>query len=156
MTLKDFVVSGNIPAYDVLERIKRLFLEEPKRVSMQYELRLRVDDRYQNNPTSFPRCGAVGCIIGWTGILAGVAEAADGLLAFRGADAEDYLGITSDQGQELFYPDWWSSRTAHGGPQTRKYAAAVAKHISDFQAKYETQLKRHICDSEAIGRDEEA
>ena len=131
-------------SWDVLERIKELVREEPKRINMNFELRLE-----KNNPPpprlGYPRCGAVGCVGGWAWHLLQMQPAFINILGNLAATGTR-LGLTPEQREELFYPFGpdlrWSDRA---DTQTREYAERVIKHIKEFQQRYKRQLKDHMC-----------
>lgn len=124
-------VSKATNAYELLDEIKALALEEPLRVSMNY-WRLNASDIEQDTFIThliLPACGTIGCIGGWAEALAGT-----------GQQAADILGLTDDQWNDLFYPlelVWEADEIG----QTPEHARHVIAHIAAFQQKHEAQLK---------------
>ena len=126
-----------ISTYDLLTRIKEIFLEEPLRCRMNGYLWER-----EKGPhlavTEWPRCGTVGCIAGWAGVLLNRGNRAD----FRD------LGLKYRDHTELFYPSVKGSGfdyQTEEDQQTPAYARMVATHIERFQARHESVLRAHIC-----------
>jgi hypothetical protein len=119
-------VSKATNAYELLDEIKALALEEPKRMNMGL---WRVEDGDEWTIAAFeidlPSCGTVGCIGGWAEVLAG---------------SSDALGLTWCQSEELFSGDALIAESIRIG-QTVEHAQHVADHITAFQQKYEAQLK---------------
>ena len=108
----------------LLERVKRLALAEPKRIAMKYWLsqRGKVSERFG---LKYPACGTVGCVGGWVEVL------------YRRnhprsqKNAAEILGLTSWQADVLFM----DYELIHAeNQQTKKHAAAVAKHVDSFVA----------------------
>lgn len=117
-------------AYELLDEIKALALEEPKRIDMN-NWRLSDGDVFPAlTRRGYPACGTVGCIGGWVEVLSGC----------RPNGAEGILGLSSAQSNELFWdPALITHGKSHG--QTAKHARLTVQHIARFQAKYESQLK---------------
>ena len=131
------ILTRQISSYALLDQVKKLILEEPKRICMAFELSQEGDGKEQDLPEGYPRCGTVGCVGGWCGYLLG--EKKDISLGNVGR----YMNLIDDQSNELFFPaGWLSDRT---DAQTPTYARKVAAHVSHFQKKYERQLKAHMC-----------
>ena len=127
--LRPLMFTRDTTAWDVLEKIKELAQEDPKRIRMNSFGYLRASGYDVPDYIKLPRCGAVGCISGWAAIVTGrVYET----VCFDG------LGLTRGQKGELYYPPWYLD----GGQQTPEHAARVVRHIEKFQQKYEEQLKR--------------
>lgn len=115
-------------AIKMLRRVKRLILAEPKRVAMGTWLTRKEDDSAYVPAKGFPKCGAVGCIGGWTEEL----YLRDHPRA-KLKDAGKILGLDSPKRWELFYP---LQLVESPNPQTASYARAVAAHIDAFIKKH--------------------
>ena len=125
-----------ISTYDLLTRIKEIFLEEPLRCRMNGYLW----ERGKASPfiTEWPRCGTVGCIAGWAGVLLNRGDRAD--FGELGLNYRDYT--------ELFYPSVKGSGfdyQTEEDQQTPAYARMVATHIERFQARHASVLRAHMC-----------
>lgn len=112
---------------ELLNKVKRHILENPRRLNMNYVIARKGEKEVQLHPSNFsrrwPSCGTVGCIAGWTVLLK------DGM-DFAGdaqSRAQELLGITSSQANELFYPEGLLQCRA-----TVKDARTIAKHIDEF------------------------
>ena len=123
-------VSTATNAYDLLDDVKALALEEPKRIAMGWWL---VQNGYSSDALlvrvlkgGFPECGTVGCVGGWVEVLTG-----------NNVRAVKVLGLTEDQGLRLFYPPGLVEEEG----QTIEHATAVVAHITAFQALHEARLK---------------
>ena len=131
------ILTRQISSYDLLDQVKKIILEDSKRICMAFKLSQRGDNTEQELPEGYPRCGTVGCVGGWCGYLLG--EKKDISLGNVGR----YMNLTEDQSNKLFFPTgWWHDRR---DAQTPTYARKVADHVSHFQKKYEDQLKAHMC-----------
>lgn len=119
-------------AYGLLSEIAALALKEPKRIAMgvwcwkglagtkKFVESSLVDEM----EVTFPACGIVGCIGGWTETLR------------PGCNAWQRLGLNQAQGHELFRPNLvYDIRQ-----QTPWHARATVRHIRRFQQKYRAQL----------------
>ena len=117
-------------SWEVLERLKALAKDDPRRINMRGFLWKKWE-----GVTSFnwPECGMVGCLSGWVSIL----------LRHKEHDyhsVEEALGLTFRAGSsELFYPSWYQSTTQYNTRTIQQ----VLDHITQFQAKYEQQLRSH-------------
>jgi hypothetical protein len=122
-------------AYDLLSDIAALALEEPKRIDMDvFCQRADMPSHAWKPRAGFPDCGTVGCIGGWASMLKhGKFTDED--------DAAALLGLTAGQACELFYPSDLLADAAGGHAQTPAHAAAVVRHIEQFQTKHAAQLK---------------
>ena len=119
-------------SWEVLERLKALAKDDPRRINMRAFLYTR-DDALPPDAFKWPECGTVGCLSGWVSIL----------LRHKEHDlpsVEEALGLTFSTGShELFYPSWYHSATQYNTRTIQQ----VLDHITQFQAKYEQQLRSH-------------
>lgn len=135
-------------ALDLLGAIAVIILEEPRRYSQGDWI---LDPNYLEEhwigtvDERIPECGTIGCVAGWTVVMTQstiptnttvIEEMAKQLLGldgrqarslFSGAALENYI----DPGEVL--PDFG----------TREYAELGARHIRDFMAEHEAQLKAY-------------
>lgn len=118
-------------AYGLLNDVIKLVVAEPKRMHMGEWLAtsVGVETGFDDPPPlGFPSCGTVGCIGGWTEVLA---------VDYDGYSAGDTLGLSAEQEKELFMDNDLMSAD---NPQTLGHATAVVAHIRKFQKKYRAQL----------------
>lgn len=134
-------------AYELLNDVCRVVLEEPKRAYMTTYI-----SAFQDPSTAKiggPACGTVGCIAGWVGILKRPRGAQNGD-DVRGYDesgcrntmderAEGLLGLSTD---DLFTSDLYDTAgaTTEYTYGTRDYARAVVRKIRAFQKQHRAQL----------------
>ena len=125
-----------VSTYDLLTRIKEIFLEDYLRCRMSGFLWRREEGEDRPGAPRWPRCGTVGCISGWAGFLLGLDDRAD----------FDRLGLNFKH-RELFFPTTEASGFTYEeeGQQTRAFAQKVATHIEKFQAEHEQLLRKHMC-----------
>lgn len=128
-------------AYDLLSEVAALALAEPKRINMNtWRLRAGVDGC--EPVRGYPECGTVGCIGGWVDTLRNAPSHA----------AQNILGLTDEQADELFYDDGLLKEAGNveddedddvtdSLAQTPEHANNVVAHIRKFQLKYAAQLK---------------
>lgn len=154
----------------LLEKVKAHILEEPRRVNMAYWLALKDTTGVTNAalPTvawatvmhaaknRAPACGTVGCIAGWTIIVARKKRAVKALTKAGtrypiAQLAADVLGLTQlsryeeeslwsqtqpSQRMRLFLPDRWPepfrAKLKTHRPGTKAYAKVIAKRIDFF------------------------
>lgn len=142
-------VKGPLTAYDLLGRVRDVILEEPKRYDQGiWAANLTDYDEVYGLNNTFPACGTIACVAGWTSVLV------DGPGYYRGAQVEwrakTLLGLADWQTVELFGFDLfngllneWYTENGKAWPVqgTREYAEAGAEHIRRFMAKYEFQLR---------------
>lgn len=135
-------------AYGYLTAIAKLVMEEPRRLNMGVVVLrgtglqeyLTEDSRGVTLRKRQPSCGTVGCVAGWTLVLAGRTtenESNKGNMA----EAQILLGLTNRQMQELFLPN---NLVFAKGKQTKRHAVATVRHIQKFQKKHAAQLKSTI------------
>lgn len=141
---------GNVKtAYDLLTRIKEIIRERPTRYHQgewrelfrESSVESLVDNHTDSYINSIPLCGTQCCVGGWAVALVrprlfsrmGYFEVAD--------TAQQILGLTGDQADELFDGD---ALTVSNAPGTKAYAEAGCDHISAFQKKYKKQLQARI------------
>lgn len=147
----------NTSVFQVLTTIKELILEEPRRIDMGTGLQRRkglvVDPLSEHlsrttplrGELGWPDCGTIGCIGGLGWLLVGHSERLSPNFDMLGMQ----WGLTPKQSTELFWPDTLSSNgllhwSSDYGVGTPEYAQIVAQHISNFQRKYEDQLRNTI------------
>ena len=119
-------------SWEVLERVKAMAVDEPKRLRMKSFLLLRgLREAEAPYGIEWPACGTVGCFCGF------------GSITLRQPLTEghigDTLGLTNQQICELFYPTGWSNGTQCNA----RTIIPIINHITAFQAKYEQQLRDH-------------
>jgi hypothetical protein len=135
-TRKHMPVSKAKNAYELLQEIRKIILEEPKRYDQADTLTVGDECRHKKRQ---PDCGTVGCVAGWVVALTTPANrlasvARNGRILEKAALV---LGIDSYLASELFY----------GGPidgppeQTVAHARAGAAHIKRFMENRKEQLK---------------
>lgn len=136
MSKSSMPVSKAKTAYQLLDDVADLILEEP----------LRYDQRYWRLTASawkMPDCGTVCCIGGWVDQLKadGQAENVEDFTVARGvgASARNILGLTAAQARELFNPDAAGDEPVEG--QSVEHGFNGVRHIRKFQKKYAKQLK---------------
>lgn len=151
------IITRPTSVYDILDIIKGIALEEPKRINMGYELRVKkglldpdaVDNSFlksQGSPHSqgWPSCGTVGCVAGWGWVVSGYPRTSYPEIGHLAAE----WGLTYSQSDELFFPEsgpikwnagWFDEGSNSAG--TPEYAQHVVNHISAFQRQYERQLR---------------
>jgi hypothetical protein len=132
----------------LLRRVKKHILELPNRFIMgdwieKLDPGTVVKD-YEAKVT-VPACGTVACLAGWTYLLAKGKE-----IDCPRDEAEELLGITHDEGRELFYTDDWPADLAEdfessSDPQER--AEIAGKRIDRFIAEHE-RIDRFIAEHE--------
>jgi hypothetical protein len=66
MLIKSVPRSNATTALELLEDVKQVILDEPRRANMNYHLNTKAS--FYKNP---PSCGTVGCFVGWVCVLAG-------------------------------------------------------------------------------------
>ncbi len=128
-------------AYGVLQFIRRLILEEPKRYDQRIALAIEGADGLWDNhaPYEMPACGTVGCVAGWTTALLSPSPT-------RIVSPVNYarlkLGLTSSQVFELFDAGAATKMTnEYCYSQSRGHAEQGALLIQQFCQKYAKQLK---------------
>jgi hypothetical protein len=84
---------------------------------------------------TYPACGTVGCIAGWTTTLKGQRLRSERSIS---RTAGRLLGLTSKQREELFVPYHIIDGT---DAQTPLHAEATVAHIRTFQKTYAKQLR---------------
>lgn len=120
----------------LLKKVKRAILREPKRLCMYYWL--DVDP----TPSRAPSCGTVGCIAGWTAILAKRKSGSIRLTAHQfigGATAsvvaECALKLSHGQARRLFHLGEWPVKLGEeyeNARTHRQHAQIAAKRIDLF------------------------
>ncbi len=130
-------------AYGLLNAIARVITEEPKRLDMSvvcYRKERLLRDAITDlewNKIKIPACGTVGCIAGWALVLTGLTSESTAI-GNETWMAEMVLGLTPNQGKELFFPP-----ALIGGSerQTVKHVNDTVKHIRKFQRANKAQLQ---------------
>lgn len=134
-------VSKATNAYELLDEVKALILEEPKRYDQGVWL-VESEEEAAGHGLLLPACGTVACVAGWVVLLK--------------ASGTDYDSI-QDRARDILGLGWVDSVDLFDGSaienacdeedllgvveQSPKYAALGARHISSFQAAHEAQLK---------------
>ena len=117
-------------SWEVLERVKAMAKDDPRRINMRgYLYKL---GELSREAFDWPECGTVGCLSGWASVL----------LRHKKHDAywvNAALGPIMRKDATLFYPSWYRS-AEQCNTRTVQH---VLDHITQFQAKYEQQLKGH-------------
>ena len=116
-------------SWEVLERVKAMAVDEPKRLRMRGFLHFR--HGVEDSTFDWPECGTVGCISG-LGSITLRQPRIDGHIGEK-------LGLTDRQVGELFYPTGWRK----GEQCNARTIIPIIDHITQFQAKYEQQLRSH-------------
>lgn len=145
LDIQSFRITRPTSAYEVLDRVARLVEDEPRRMHMSTlyvelsETRLQRDALLSH---TYPPCGTIGCIAGWShfvmcsstncGASIGTANAAL-LLAGFSKDAEKELLVAFWGGDHMNLPDG-----------SQEQADAVCLFVRTFQAKYEQELRARI------------
>lgn len=137
-------------AYELLDEIQALILEEPKRVWMddwviKGKHKIETTLAYSNAEVTAPACNTVGCIAGWMVSLRHPrqfpSEYAEAALMLLGTsinyEADDELAYNA---LNLFYgqPPYPFPTAPYG---TKAYARAVVNNIKRFKRKWKTRLK---------------
>lgn len=133
--------TGKIPkskaknAYALLNEVKALILEEPKRYNQSIFIARAPDDISDcDAPEGIPACGTVGCVAGWVATL----KRPSGRFGYDQASgiAGRILGLSAIQQSNLF-----DGGAVNGSTGTMAYAKNGAKHITEFQKQHARQLK---------------
>ncbi len=147
-------------AYDLLDDVCKVILEEPKRYD-QGDWIVSIASDYSTpaaavkcqTPYPIPACGTIGCVAGWTALLARptIAVHVDRLDAQVMGDAVRILGINRGQATRLFdggaVRNQW--RQDFGNNKkfpmtgTMGYAKLGVAHIREFMKDYADQLRAH-------------
>lgn len=136
--MKAFVApprSAATNAYDLLQDVKKVILEEPLRLDMSI-----VCLRGEGISLDIlkPACGTVGCLAGWVLVLTGRTKPNEANFGMTG-EARDLLGLDREQGSRLFFPqDLISPENTR---QTRAHARATIKHLDAFCEENKQQLR---------------
>lgn len=139
-------------AYDLLDEIKQLILEEPRNYDQTLWMRY-----FRNDSRQAPPCGTVACVAGWTCALKGFNRISQA----TSERAADILGLDIMTARALFSGGalYYLHCEMAGCPSkpcggaescvagdmpkagTMEYAQLGVEHISRFQRKYEAQLR---------------
>lgn len=123
-------------AYGLLSDVCRFIIAEPQRIAMGVWKTRGIPSNTIETfsifadavPTiTFPKCGTVGCIGGWTETLSN-----------KRGHAADILGLDSDSADALFMQP---ALCAARNQQTVRHARAVISHVRRFQKQHAAQLK---------------
>lgn len=117
---------------ELLRKVKKHILEEPKRLYMTSYMNFRKKDKIGR---PFPKCGTTACIAGWACILTIDMEPA--LLYAStsiGFEAQRLLDLSSDEKYRLFEPLGWPEQFKQGasGDGKKKTAEIAAARIEHF------------------------
>lgn len=126
---------------ELLQKVKAHILEEPNRfvmgewISKRHPGAVIRDESADNAHIVTPSCGTIGCIAGWTVLLAEGAECRTDDVCRRAAAL---LGISGTE-QHLFYVDEWNLEDQERweeaeAPEERVHIAADV--IDDFIARH--------------------
>lgn len=121
-------------AYDLLEEIKQIIIDDPKRYN-QGDWGKHYGGEYVRDHKHLPECGTIGCVAGWAVTLT---KGKTWMITSSGTYAQHILGLTDSQAQELF-----SAKAAGARDQEspEDHARRGAAHIARFQRRYKKQLK---------------
>ena len=130
-------------AYGWLAGVARLILEEPKRYNQELFIRYArgyqpLSERFQTS--SFPACGTIGCVAGWTA----QSRYPDRRIPYSAVSntACEILGLTYEQAKELFNGSALDSNGEELPPHgSLAYAELGVAHIRRFMKKYSKQLR---------------
>ena len=127
-------------AWEVLERLKALAADDPRRINMRGYI-WQKKDFHPDTPYGFdwPECGTVGCLSGWTSVL----------LRHEKHDPDrivETIGPAVQEDRTLFFPPWYQ----RGGQRNADSIPEIIQHIEQFQAAHERALKakRIVVESE--------
>lgn len=119
---------------ELLQKVKKHILEEPKRLAMiHWTLRglpgqfLTSEGWGEIGERVFPPCGTVGCIAGWTCMLSGMASGTR-------SSAEELLEISRFESDSLFMVEDWPEpiRTQYMHATTPELRAKLAAKRIDL------------------------
>jgi hypothetical protein len=149
---------------ELLLKVKQHILDEPKRLRMDTWLRHDVANgvRVSNSPgygeprtIEFPACGTVGCIAGWTAMLANPEYQESGLSNFglsAFSIAKEELNIDEEiEPFHLFYPDYWPTKLYERYLETQtaqERASIVAEAIDFYIQEYQKREAEAIEDED--------
>lgn len=137
---------------DLLNKVKKHFLDEPRRLRMDTWLKQGYPNQEifsagisgYNEPEEYllPQCGTVGCIAGWTVMLAYPNDPSKQLSP--SLQAREVLGIDEYiMPYDLFFPDQWPSdfyrdyRNAESPEERARIACEVIDHFVKMYAQNE-------------------
>jgi hypothetical protein len=124
----------------LLQQVKRSILAHPKRFIMDSFIeakKLTGEDFFfddSGKEVKFDHCGTAACIAGWTCLIKMKQKAVNAEIQFH-AKGMDFLDITYEQAQNLFYTESWPHpfyhryNTARTQTQRAKIAAARIDHF---------------------------
>ena len=123
---------------EMLQRIKKLILEEPRRLEMD-SWGYIVPKEQAVLDEKLPPCGTVGCIAGWANILDEIDRgiAPDHICINHQRHAARILGL-DDSGDNVFCQDKWPE------PFATKYALVRTK---EGKAKVTAEYIDHLCET---------
>jgi hypothetical protein len=146
-------------AFDLLEDVKQVIREDPKRYNQEQwvtttrprekfgkheditHLGHRTDGlidytlEYLKEEDRLPKCGTIGCVAGWVYTMKATVDEKKSPAVFAG----QILGLTLNQREELFSPDAAGCSPDDSTPE--EHAEGGVEHITRFQEKYADQLK---------------
>lgn len=134
-------VSKATNAYELLDEVCEVILEEPKRYYQGWWRVTPNGKEYVPRTPAiealvFPACDTICCVAGWVCTLK--SRITPDLFS---SQARFILGINTDEAWELFRSSAVADIDPAAKPQTLEYAQAGVTHIRRFMAKYELRLK---------------
>lgn len=144
-------------AHELLDEIRNLILEEPRRYNQEDWLKKKLDAH--DTSYNFPACNTIGCVAGWTVALKRSERTQRRMLQEEEVTfghpfqetAQRILGLTDDQVSYLFNGSAVQDRLVKTSgnfierrvvrPGTKMYARLGYNHITRFMKKHEAQLK---------------
>jgi len=132
-------VSKATNAYELLDEIRELIIEEPLRYNQASWLSIGEDAHRIYEVV--PSCGTVGCVAGWVVALRGYVGASS---VYK--SAMYHLGIDYEKADILFHGDAAGCVDEIGGgvdSQTPEHARLGALHISQFMEQNKEKLLAH-------------
>ena len=124
-------------AWEVLQRLKALAADDPRRINMRGYLWEKTD--VKSYSFDWPECGTVGCLSGWASVL----------LRHEKHNHErvvETMGPAVQEDRTLFFPPWY----LRSGQCNADSIPEIIHHIEQFQAAHERALKakRIVVESE--------
>jgi sugar phosphate isomerase/epimerase len=96
----------------LLLQVKRLILEEPRRINMDVPQYVEGANNGTMSTTDYPPCGTVGCIAGWADVAAkGGVDISLRSRMWRGVEvrARKLLNLSKNEADKLFFVHYWPS-----------------------------------------------
>lgn len=141
-----------VTALEVLEKVARIIEEEPRRLDMavfsnesrarkkhvreEFDYALAAENKWGGEP----KCGTVGCICGWSGMVLGMTN----IVGHSDIDPVPHaLGLKVNQVQELFHPPHlttWDGASFRARVGWRQHARLTLEHLRGFIERNREQL----------------